>query len=137
MKKICFTFALLVAVLVLVPVAANASTDTETQICEYVKNKDKVSKAQCVIYEHNCIVAIKTEKFTSKSDYDTFKKQLEKEIAEKFELDKVLITRNPAAMHAITQIVKLSDEERDEALERFFEEEFHQKRPEKQPRSIF
>lgn len=130
MKKIFLALALLLAVVACVPTIANAATDTEAQICDYAKKKDKVADAACVIFDNSCVVALKTEKFTTKSDYDTFKEQLRKEIAEKYKLGTVLITRSPKAMHDIEQFAKLSAAERDEAVKNFVENELERgKRP--------
>ncbi len=125
MKKICLAFVLILAMAVLVPVAAQAATDQETKICALVKEKDKIVDAQCVVYERNCVIAIKTEKFTSKTNYDEFRTKLEREIAEKFDLDKVLITRSPKVMHTITQLEKMSDAEREATIQKFLDKLFH------------
>lgn len=135
MKKICLAFALILAVAVIIPIAAQAATEQEAQICALVKEKDKIVDAQCVVYQRNCVIAIKTEKFTSKTDYEEFATQLEKEIAEKYDLDKVLITRSPKVMHAITQLNKMSDEERESTIQKFIDKLFHRdQQPGIQPR---
>lgn len=135
MKKICLAFALILAIAVFIPVAAQAATDQEKEICTLVKEKDKIVDAQCAVYQRNCVIAIKTEKFTSKTNYDEFRTQLEKEIAEKYDLDKVMITRSPKVMHAIAQLDKMSDEEREATIQKFIDKLFHRdQHPGIQPR---
>ena len=123
------TIALVVAVFV--PVAAFASTTQETEIADYVKKQDKVVDAKCLTCDNNCIVAIKTEKFLNKTEYDSFKKNLEEQLAGKYDFDHIIVTRNPKAMHAIEEISKLSESEREQAVKDFVE-----KLISKQPRKL-
>ena len=122
MKKFLLSIlTIAIAVAVLVPVAAFAATSQETEIADYVKKQDKVVDAKCLTYDNNCIVSIKTEKFLNKTEYDNFKKNLEDQLADKYDFDHIIVTRNPKAMHAIEQISKLSETEREQAVKDFME----------------
>ena len=136
MKKIILSLVLLMTVVAMLPVLANAETTQEQEISKFVSKQNKIAEAKCVVYQRNCVVAIKAEKFVSKAEYDNFKQTVRQEICKKFNLDNVLITRNPRAMHAIGEISKLSEQEREEAVRKFVEFEFEHKphRPEIQPR---
>lgn len=122
MKKIILII-LLVALIATLMVSVCFATDRENEISNTIKTYDKITDARCVIYENNCVVAIKTEKFTSQSEYETFKTSLEKEICDKYNLEHLIITRSPKAMHGIKAISQLSDEERTDAIKKFVE--FH------------
>lgn len=136
MKKILFALALILSITVLLPCMANAATKTESEIAELVKSNDKICEAKCVVYENACVVAIKTEKFLSKNEYDKFKEQLQTELCEKFNLGAIVITRNPKAMHAISEIEKMSEKEREAAIEKFVDFELNRRphHPQIQPR---
>lgn len=133
MKKVLMSIVTLtLAIAVLVPAAAYASTTEETAVCDFVKKQDKVVDAKCLTYENNCIVAIKTEKFLSKSEYDQFKENLKQQLTDKYNFENVIITRNPKAMHAIQEISKLSNSEREKAAKDFLEK-LTSPRPDKLP----
>ncbi len=135
MKKV-LSAIILIALIATMTVSVCFATDIENEISNTVKKKDKVADVVCVIYEKNCVVAIKTEKFTSQSEYENFKTSAEKEICEKYNLEHVIITRNPKAMHGIKAITELNDEERTEAIKKFVEFQLSHKthRPHVQPR---
>ena len=133
MKKVILSIlALILTVSVLAPVAAYASTTQETEITAFVKKQDKVTDANCLVYENNCIVAIKTEKFVSKSDYDQFRDNLKKQLESKYDFEHLVITRSPKAMHAIEEISKLSESEREQAIKDFINK-FTPKHPVRPP----
>lgn len=131
-KTLLSILTIMLAVAVLVPVAAYASTTQETEISEFVKKQDKVTDAKTLVYENNCIVAIKTEKFLNKSEYDSFKKNLYKQLEGKFDFDHLVVTRSPKVMSAIEEISKKSESEREQAIKDLLEKVFS-KRPQKLP----
>ena len=83
MKKTVISLLFLLIVVATLPFVAHASTTQEKEIINFVSQKDKVTKAQCVVYENNCVVAVKTEKFSTKTDYRQFKEKLVQELTEK------------------------------------------------------
>ena len=133
MKKILLSIVTLtLAIAVLVPTAAYASTKQETEICNFVTKQEKVTDAKCVIGENICIIAIKTEKFVNKTEYDQFKENLKQQLEDKYDFDHIIVTRSPKAMHAISEISKLSDAEREQAIKDFIDTLLSQ-RPQKLP----
>ena len=127
MKK--FVIALLLVAIVVLSVSqiAFASTECEQKICELAKACEKVTEANCVVYERSAVVAIKTEKFTTKSDYQKFVKELTDKIKNECEVDNVYVTRNPKVMKEIEQLSKLSEQQREEAIEKLIEGAMHHK----------
>lgn len=121
MKKIVMALLALVALTLAVAPAAFA-TDCETRICELATQNEYVTKASCVVYERTAVVAIKTEKFTTKSQYETFVKELTTKIKSECEVDHVFVTRNPKIMRQIEELSEMDDEQRDEALQKILEE---------------
>ena len=77
---------------------------------------DKVTQAQCVIYERCCVVAIKTEKFTTKSEYDKYVDELSEKIKNECNVDHVFVSRNPKVMVEITKLAEKSPAEREKAI---------------------
>ncbi len=136
MKRIIISVILLLIVTLIFPLAANAATTQETEICNKAKENKKITGAECIIYQRNCVLAIKTEKFASKSEYDNFKLALQQQLVNEYNLDKVLITRSPKAMHTIKKLSAMSQDEREKAIEDFIESEFSPQKPHKpiQPR---
>ena len=101
----------------------------EEKICKMATENEKVTEAQCVIYERCCVVAIKTEKFTTKSEYDKYLKELTEKIKSECEVDHVFVTRNPKVMAEIKNLASKSQTERDEAIKRLLEKETHKHKP--------
>lgn len=130
MKKTILSVLAILAIVVLVPVAAYASTSQETEISKYVENHDKIVTAKCLVYENNCIVAIKTEKFLNKSEYDQYKENLKQELEDKFDFDHIIVTRSPKAMHAIEKMADMSESEREETIKDLIKK-LTSKRPER------
>ena len=129
MKNWLIFLATLALFVLAMPVLANAATSQETEICNKVKEKEKIKEAQCVVFKNNCILAIQTEKFATNSEYDVFKTQLQKEVTEQFDLERVLVTRSPKAMHTIAKLASMPENERQKAIEKFVENEFHNHKP--------
>lgn len=134
MKKVLFAVVLSVLLLVLaLPIYACAETTQESEINKLVCEKEKVLDAKSVVYNGYCVLAIKTEKFVSKSDYEAFKGSLKRELENKFKVE-VVITRSPKAMHFISDISELPEAERENAAKKFIEKELE--RPHRLPDGI-
>ena len=76
----------------------------------------------CLIYERTAVVAVKTEKFSTKSEYDKYVNGLTSQIKSEYEVDHVFVTRNPKIMKQIEELSKLDGEQRDEAIKQIIEE---------------
>ena len=131
MKKLLLVILLAATVALCFGQVAFAATATEQKICELATANDKVTNAECVVYERACIVAIKTKKFTSKSEYDEYVNELRDKIKAECEVDHVIVTRSPKVMKEIVELNKLDGEKRDEAIQKLIEE-IKQHRPHKQ-----
>ena len=83
MKNFVIYLALAMLVLAIVPTMAMAST-TEKEIADLAMQNKKVVKAKCVVYERNCLVAIQTEKFQSRTEYCNFVEQFENQVKAKY-----------------------------------------------------
>lgn len=127
MKKIIVALVLVLTICALLPTLAFATTAQETEIANIVKEHEKVLDAKSIVYQRICVVAVKTAKFVNKSEYDSFKQQLEKTLKEKFELDAVVITRSPKAMHAIENISKMPESKREEEIRKFVQFQLERK----------
>lgn len=122
MKKLLLTLLVLVAVALSIGQIAFAETDCEQKICELAKANEKVKDAKCVVYERNCIVAVRTEQFTQKSDYEVYVKELNEKIKAEYDVEHVFVTRNPKVMKQIEELTKLDEQQRDKAIQRLIEE---------------
>ena len=122
MKKLLLAILLVATVALTFGQVVFAETATEQKICQLAKSDDKVTDAKCVVYERACVVAIKTEKFTSKSQYDEYVDGLREKIKEECEVDHVFVTRNPKVMKQIEELNKLDSDKRDEAIQKLLEE---------------
>lgn len=96
---------------------AYAETTSEQHVKQLATEHEKVTACECVIYKRACVVAIKTEKFSTKSEYDEFVENLKKQITEDCEVDYVFISRSPKMMHKLVELNKLSETERAKAIE--------------------
>ena len=120
MKKLVIYLALAMLVLAIVPSMAMATT-TENEIANLAMQNPKVVKAKCVVYERNCLVAIQTEKFQSKTEYCQFVEQFEGQVKAKYQIDNILVTRNPKVMSKLDHLEKLSDSERNAEVQKLIE----------------
>ena len=120
MKKLVIYLALAMLVLAIVPSMAMATT-TENEIANLAMQNPKVVKAKCVVYERNCLVAIQTEKFQSKTEYCKFVEQFEGQAKAKYQLDNILETRNPKVMSKLDHFEKLSETERNAEIQKLIE----------------
>lgn len=122
MKKILLVILIVVVAALSVGQLAFAETTCEQKICELAKSNEKVKDAKCVVYERNCIVAIKTEQFTQKSDYEVYVRELVKKIKDECKMDHVFVTRNPKVMKQIDELSKLDESQREQAIQKLIEE---------------
>ena len=122
MKKLLLALLIIAAITLSVGQLAFAETECEQKICELAKEHAKVKDAKCVVYERNCVIAIKTEQFTQKSDYESYVKDLVEKVKAQHEVDHVFVTRNPKVMKQIEELSKLNEQQRNEALQKLIEE---------------
>lgn len=122
MKKILLALLIVAALALSIGQLAFAETNCEQKICEMAKTHEKVKDAKCVIYERNCIVAIRTEQFTQKSDYATYVKELVEKIKTECEMEHVFVTRNPKVMKQIEELSNLNEGEREQAIQKLIGE---------------
>ena len=127
MKKLLLALLIVAAVTLCVGQLAFAETECEVKICELAKSHEKVKEAKCIVYERNCVIAIQTEQFTQKSDYEKYVKELVEKVKAECEVDHVFVTRNPKVMKKIEELNKLSEQERDEAIQKLLQEIKHHK----------
>ena len=122
MKKFLLVLLIVATVILSIAHLACAETNCEQKICELAKSNEKVKDAKCVIYERNCVVAIKTEQFTQKSDYDNYVKELTEKIKSECNVERVFVTRNPRVMKQIEQLAKLDEQQRQDAIQKLIDE---------------
>ena len=122
MKKLLLALLMIATIALSVGQLAFAETDCEQKICQLATANDKVKDAKCVIYQRNCIIALKTEQFTQKSEYDTFVKDLVEKVKSECEVDHVFVTRNPKVMKQIEELAKLDQQQREQAIQKLLEE---------------
>lgn len=95
--------------------------EQEKQIASIAKKSAEVERCSCLVYERNCIIALKAN-FESKSKYDEFCQRLEKEIKASYQIDNVFICGNPKIMCMIDTIAKASEQRREEIIEKLLGE---------------
>ena len=122
MKKILLALLIVAALALSVGQLAFAETECEQKICELAKAHEKVKDAKCVVYKRNCIVAVRTEQFTQKSDYTTYVKELIEKIKAECDVEHVFVTRNPRIMKQIEELSNLNESEREQAIQRLIDE---------------
>ena len=122
MKKLLLALLIVAAVTMSIGQLAFAETSCEQKICELTKAHEKVKDAKCIVYERNCVIAIQTEQFTQKSDYEKYVKELVEKVKSEHEVEHVFITRNPKVMKQIEELVKLDENQREQAIQKLIEE---------------
>jgi len=90
---------------------------SEEHICELALQNEKVLKAECVVYHRACVLAIKTEKFSTRSEYEKFCEDLTQKVKNDCEIEYVVITRSPKVFHKINALNKLPEDKRNELIE--------------------
>ena len=120
MKKIVIYLALALLVLAVLPTFAMA-TSAEKEICDIAIRNPKVKKAKCVIYEGNCLVALQTEKFESRTEYCEFLQSFEAQVKQKYHVENIVVTRNPKVMSKLDHLEKLNQNERNAEVQKLIE----------------
>ena len=116
MKKI--VTVILLATLLLGCTTALAFAESDEQYVQGLATQhEKVLACECVIYKRACLIAIKTEKFTTKSEYDSYVDELVEQIKDNCEVDYVYVSRSPKLMSKLAELNKLDKDKRDEAIE--------------------
>ena len=128
MKKLLLLTLLTLMLALNIGQVAFAETCEET-ICKLATENEKVTEAQCVIYQRCCVVAIKTEKFTSKKEYDLYVNELTEKIKTECEVDHVFVTRNPKVMVQITKLADKPQAEREQAIKELLDREMFKHKP--------
>lgn len=121
MKKFIIALLLVATIALSVGQLAFASSHCEEKICELAKANEKVTDAKCIIYDRTAVVAIKTEQFTTKSQYEKYVKELVDKVKEECEVEHVFVTRNPKVMKEIEELSKLDGQQREEAIQKLIE----------------
>lgn len=116
MKKILAVIMLAALLVCCASVTALAQT-TEDYIEELATQHEKVTAAECVIYKRACAIAIKTEKFTTKTEYDKYLDDLIVKIKDDCEIDYVYVSRSPKMMSKLIELNKMDADERNKAIE--------------------
>lgn len=116
MKKILALILLTLLLTCCTATIAFAET-AEQHVKQLATEHEKVTACECVIYKRACVVAIKTEKFNTKSEYDEYVDALTKQIKDDCEVDYVFVSRSPKMMFKLTELNKLSEAERTKAIE--------------------
>lgn len=129
MKKIILVI-LLIATVVCACAATTAIGQTaEEKICEIAKSNDKILEAKCIVYQRSCLVAIKTEKFVTRSEYDRYLDSVRQQVKTQLEIDNVYVTRNPKVMQKIAELEKLDENKRQQAIQEIIEHELNKGLP--------
>ena len=128
MKKLVLLTLLTVILALSIGQVAFAET-CEEKICQLATEHEKVTEAQCVIYERCCVVAIKTEKFTTKTEYDQYVTELTKKIKKECNVDHVLVSRNPKVMVEIKKLAEKSPIEREKSIKEILDREIFKREP--------
>lgn len=133
MKKIVTVIILLTVLLACCTAVSAFATTSEEYVKELATQHDKVLSAECVIYKRACVVAIKTEKFTTKSEYDSYVDSLVEQIKTDCEVDYVYVSRSPKLMSKLVELNKLSDADRTKAIEDLIKKQIERREHDRTP----
>ena len=133
MKKIISIALLCLLLASLCATVAYAEITPELYVKDTACKNEKVLDCECVIYKRACLVALKTEKFTTKSEYDNFVDELTAQIKENCEVDNVLVTRSPKVMYKLKELNKLDDQAKTKSIEELIDRELQRGIPHKFP----
>ncbi len=100
MKYLVASVCIALVVVLCTPVFAIATT-VEEQVENIAQSHPNVEKARCVVYNNCCLLAIKPQKISTKSNYDQMKQQLQQQICELQNFSLVVVTMSPRVMQAI------------------------------------
>ena len=120
MKKIIVIVLLLLCVNCTIFANAN-TTKVEEDVQKLAISLDNITDAKCIVHHRICVVAVKTEKVVTKSQYENLKKKLEEEITKNYQIDAVIVTRNVKIFKQIEELNKLEDNERAMEIEKILQ----------------
>ncbi len=129
MKKIIYALLLITLASLLLTLPLAQASQAEDEISALAAQHNKVVKASCVVHNRCCLVALQTKKFTSREEYLQYAEQLKNTVTEKYEVDNVLITRNPRVMRAIDRLSELDDDKKQEMIQRLLDDELKRREP--------
>lgn len=127
MKKTVAVIVLLATLLACCPAVVASSQTSEEYVKELALQNDKVLDCECVIYKRVCVVAIKTEKFTTKSEYDEYVEKLTEQIKTDCEADYVYVSRSPKLMFKLAELNKMNGDDRDRAIEELIKQQLERR----------
>ena len=122
MKRV-FAIILLAALLACCATAVAYAQTNEEYAEELATQHEKVKEAECVIYKRACVIAIKTEKFTTKTEYDAYVDNLVEQIKTDCEVDYVYVSRSPKLMSKLVELNKMDEDERAKAIEELIQKQ--------------
>ena len=100
MKYLVATICIALAVALCAPSVAMA-TNLESQIESNAQQHPNVEKARCVVYNNCCLLCIKPQKISTKSNFDQMKQELQQQICQLQNFSIVVVSMSPRVMQAI------------------------------------
>ena len=129
MKKIILAIVIIATLCTAFTATCAVGQTAEEKICEIAKSNDKILEAKCIVYQRNCLVAIKTEKFVTRSEYDLYLANVRQQVTSECEIDNVYVTRSPKVMKKLSELEKLNDKQRQQAIQEIIEKELNKGLP--------
>ena len=129
MKKIILAIMIIATLCTAFTATCAVGQTKEKKICEIAKSNDKILDAKCIVYQRTCLVAIKTEKFVTRSEYDLYLANVRQQITSECEIDNVYVTRSPKVMKKLSELEKLNDKQRQQAIQEIIEKELNKGLP--------
>ena len=129
MKKIILAIMIIATLCTAFTATCAVGQTAEEKICEIAKSNDKILDAKCIVYQRTCLVAIKTEKFVTRSEYDLYLANVRQQITSECEIDNVYVTRSPKVMKKLSELEKLNDKQRQQAIQEIIEIELNKGLP--------
>ena len=129
MKKIILAIVISATLCTAFTATCAVGQTAEEKICEIAKSNDKILEAKCIVYQRNCLVAIKTEKFVTRSEYDLYLANVRQQVTSECEIDNVYVTRSPKVMKKLSELEKLNDKQRQQAIQEIIEKELNKGLP--------
>ena len=86
MKKIILAIVIIATLCTAFTATCAVGQTAEEKICEIAKSNDKILEAKCIVYQRNCLVAIKTEKFVTRSEYDLYLANVRQQVTSECEM---------------------------------------------------
>ena len=129
MKKIILAIMIIATLCTAFTATCAVGQTAEEKICEIAKSNDKILDAKCIVYQRTCLVAIKTKKFVTRSEYDLYLANVRQQITSECEIDNVYVTRSPKVMKKLSELEKLNDKQRQQAIQEIIEKELNKGLP--------